>query len=116
MTALLALTALTASAHPYLSPGWIHHVKQPVNTTLIACVEKGICATLDLPTEEWYKAGYAAVYDKFVPDDQALQINDKGLIGTILIKNHFGADLPWVFKVSSEKWSGAVSKRTYFLD
>lgn len=125
---LLTLVASTASAHPYLSPGWansiepsnldrgvVHHSEYPMNTTLVTRKDKGICTTLDLPTEEQYKIGYEAFCNNHIPSDQPLQIKDDDLTVTVLLKNHQGADLPWVFKVSSEKWAGATSKRTYFL-
>lgn len=126
---LLALSASTITAFPHLPLSWTHLVEPPtpkrgvshhmgdtLNSPIHTRAEKGTCTTLDLPTKEQYKIGYEAFCNKFVPGDAPLQISNDDLTGTILLKNHLGADLPWVFKVSSEKWAGAVSKRTYFLN
>ncbi|KAF9697625.1 hypothetical protein EKO04_004481 [Ascochyta lentis] len=107
-SALLALSAFTANAYPHPEPAWTHNV-EPTNTTLSARAEKGICTTQDLPTESSYKTAYEAFCNKFVPGEGILSVGDDDLVGTVLIQNNVGADLPWVFKVSSWVLGGDVS-------
>jgi hypothetical protein len=130
-SALLAFTALTAIAHPHprsdlahevkfvdtalIPRGMINHVKLSPNTSLTSRAAKGVCTTTDLPTKASYKLGYETFCNGFGLSSTPAYIKNKPLVGTVLIPSYSGGQIAWVFKVSSEKWSGAIASAQYTL-
>ncbi|KAF2624552.1 hypothetical protein BU25DRAFT_461079 [Macroventuria anomochaeta] len=138
-SALLAFTAFKVTAYPRHEPGGIHHVESTdkialtrrswthhvelsnpkrgvthhvaalSNTTLIPRAEKGICATLELPTEASYKIGYEAFCTKYVPYEVYLTMGttSSDLVATYMLKTHLGTEIPWIFKIRTEAWGGS---------
>ena len=107
-TVLLGFVAFSITAYPHPESGWTHHLESPSNATLSTRAEKGICTTLDLPTEASYKIGYEAFCNRYAPADSnwAMYADTKPIVATVMIKSHLGSDIPWIFKVTSNSWGG----------